>query len=206
MSRYGTRVLICDTKGNGRKWARAIGSRRGGPASASRRQAEKPEGNSGNRGKGAGVEPGWTAVRGTRQPAARARTMATSGLRVRRLTLSVVLFTSRTMVAGVGMRYDGTPFVSLHREGRGIYRGGGQRERVGSVDDTVRALLLPAPARRALRTAGLSHSRSLSQPKSLIERDREPVGHRSLRKTQGPQHRHVPPPASAFPRGRDDSG
>ena len=78
-------------------------------------------------------------------------------------SLSVVLFTSRTMVAGLsgmasGCAMTAPPFVSLHREGRGIYRGGGQCEKVGSVDDTVRALLLPAPARRALR-AGVAGRR-----------------------------------------------
>ena len=93
VSRYATPVSLCDTKGNGREWARAVESRRGGPASAARRQAEKPEGNSGNRGRGAGVEPDRTAGHGTRQPAARARTMATSGQGQAAHSLSVVLFT-----------------------------------------------------------------------------------------------------------------
>ena len=105
----------------------------------------------------------------TRQPAARARTMATSGLRIGRLTRSrwCSLLQGRWSQACQGRRRDALWFVSLHREGRGIYRGGGQREKVGSVDDTVRALLLPAPARRALRTAGLSHSRNHSSTWAL---------------------------------------
>ena len=95
-------------------------------------------------------------------------------------SLSVVLFTSRTTVAGLSGMASGCAMVRQpHREGRGIYRGGGQRERVGSVDDTVRALLLPAPARRALR-AGVAGRRF--QPFSVTSyrhRHRAPHRHRS---------------------------
>ena len=108
----------------------------------------------------------------TRQPAARARTMATSGLRIGRLTRSrwCSLLQGRWSQACQGWRRDALWFVSIHREGRGIYRGGGQRERVGSVDDTVRALLLPAPARRAFApplslTAGITHRPGRRRPR-----------------------------------------
>ena len=116
-------------------------------------------------------------------------------------SLSVVLFTSRTMVAGVGMRYDGTPVrqPSPGRTGDLSWRGSTRKSGIGGRHG-------PGTPASGSRPPCPSHRRSLSQPESLIERDREPVGHRPLRKPQGPQHRHVPPPASAFPRGRDDSG
>ena len=191
VARFATRVSLCDTKGNGRKWARAVESRRGGPASAARRQAEKPEGNSGNRGRGAGVEPGWTAVRGTRQPAARARTMATSGLRIGRLTRSrwcsllrgALYFKDdgrRLVRDGVGMRYDGTPVRQPSPGRTGDLSWRGQRECRGIGErhgphTPASGSLPPCP----------SHRRSLSQPESLIERDREPVGHRPPPETPG---------------------
>ncbi len=138
--------------------------RRGGPASAARRQPEKPERNSGsNQPRGPVSHPAGrrypdppTGRKGQDDGHEWAEDRAAH-------SLSVVLFTSRTMVAGLsgmasGCAMTAPPFVSLHREGRGTYRGGGQREKVGSVDDTVRALLLPAPARRALR-AGVAGRR-----------------------------------------------
>ena len=117
-------------------------------------------------------------------------------------SLSVVLFTSRTMVAGLSGPASGCAMVrqpSPGRTGDLSWRGSTRKSGIGGRHG-------PGTPASGSRPPCPSHRRSLSQPESLIERDREPVGHRPLRKPQGPQHRHVPPPASAFPRGRDDSG
>ena len=71
-------------------------------------------------------------------------------------SLSVVLFTSRTMVAGLSGMASGCVMTAPRssaftgKDG-GLIVGGVNANAVGSVNDTVRTLLLPAPSRRALR-------------------------------------------------------
>ena len=108
-------------------------------------------------------------------------------------SLSVVLFTSRTMVAGVGMRYDGTPVrqPSPGRTGDLSWRGSTRKSGIGGRHG-------PGTPASGSRPPCPSHRRSLSQPVSLTAGITDRTGPRTRRAPSPPETPGSPaPPRSA---------